>query len=304
MLVRLPSARLAACAASLLASLAACDSGRLDVPPSPDPLVGTWAVVETVAETSLTASQPQTVVDAGGTPEGTVTFSGAESGALRFFSVHADGAVLTSFDPALNVPDGVRYEVQLSASGLSSFYATQFSGSFAEYSVFQTTPAFTYADGRITVERLVLRGGGFVTVATGTLAFPRVALAAGQSTLVRTSARRVGADPSDPATSARFVFAADGAYRFERTLARGGVQTVRGTWTTGDGLLHLTPAGGAVQTLAYTIEAQALQFTGTPEPCSDAACLRRTEAEFGVRAGTLVAAEVQTTTVLTRTPYR
>lgn len=300
MLVRLPLARLAACAASLLASLAACDSGRPDASASPDPLVGTWALVETVAATSLMASESQTIVDEGGTPEGTVTFSGAESGALRFFSITTDGAVLTSYNPALNVPDGARYELQLSTSGPATFYATQSSGSFADYAVFRTAPAFTYADGRIAVERVVLQRGGFVTVAAGTLAFPRVALAAGQPTIARTSTLLVGDDPSDPAVSARFVFAADGAYRFEQTLAPGGVQTVRGTWTAGDGRLRLTPAGGPVQTLAYTIEAQALRLTGPPEPCPDAACLRRTEAEFGVRGGTLLSAEVQTTTVLSR----
>lgn len=288
---------LGACGLALLA-LPACDTGRPEVAPPTDALVGSWSLVETTAVTSLTASEAQTVVDRGGAPQGAIAFSGAATGTLRFFSVDADGqTVLTSYDPALNVPDGARYELQFTPSGAVYFYATQASGASTAYD--GSGPAPTAADGQIAVGRLVLRrsGGGQVVVAGGTLAFPRVPLAAGQRTPVRTATVAVGSDPSDPASAVRYVFAADGAFRSVRTFFSGQTETRRGTWAVDGGRLRLSVTGSADETFGYTIREGRLELAASPSACRDAGCLRAAEVEFGLRDGTLTALDVQTTRV-------
>ena len=121
-----------------------------------------------------------------------------------------------------------------------------------------------------------------------------------QPTLARTATRPAGSVPEDPAAALRVVFSAGGALREERTLFSGCVDVRTGTWAVDGGRLRLVLDGTPAGAFAYTVAEGRLRLAADPVPCPNTACLRATEADFGVRGGTLTAAEVQTTAVFGR----
>jgi len=304
--MRLFPTRLAVSALALL-SLAACDSGTTDEPSAdPDALVGSWSLLESTDETFLTVSEGQPLVDQGGVQTGSVAFSGAESGTLRYIaSVPSNGsteAVLVSYDPRQSTTDPVRYELRLSGtSGYTTLYAFRPNGSSSYYESFGSVPAYTYVNGRVTVRALTLQSfsGTSVSVAAGAIAFPVVQIPAGQRTLVRTTTVAFQEPPYDGIDALRYVFEDDGVYRAERDNFPNVTYSTEGTWeTSGDRLRLTVPAfdeGTAeTRTYRYAVSDSRLLLDVTAQDCrADAACLRNVEGSFGLRTGTVTGYSVE-----------
>ena len=302
------SLRLAALA---LLSLSACDSAEDETSPSPSALVGSWSLAEVTTESFVTVSEAQPLVDRNGPVTGSVTTSGAEAATFRFMRVEPQfgEAILTSYDPRLS-PPATRYELRMTTSGYSRLSVSRPDGSFTEYDSYGATPAYTYADGRLTVRPTTLQNyftGEAVTVAAGTLAYPVVQLSAGARTLVRSTTDPFDGTSGSGVLDVRYVFESDGGFRAERDFTPNVTRSVAGTWAVDGPRLRLSVAGEQpsetfTETFDYVISGGRLSLGVVADECrANVDCLRYVEQQYGLRAGTLTASAVEMTTVFAET---
>jgi hypothetical protein len=305
-------ARLAAAALSLLA-FSACDTGGTDEPGgNPDDLVGSWSLQETTTETFLTVNEAQQFVDRAGPQTGSVALTGAVTGALRHIVQVPDDyygdAILASHDPYGTTQPDTRYELRMSQSGQVMLTVQGANGNYSQYYFSGATPAFTYADGRLTVRAITLQdyygGATRVTVAAGSVSFSTVQFVANQRTRVRSTTVPFEGDPYG-GLDLRYVLEEDGDYRAERDFYPNVTQSVAGTWAAeGDRLrLSITEEGVTeTQTFRYAVEADRLQLSVTSDVCRTIAyCLTSAEQNFGLRPGSLTAYTEATSAVFAPT---
>ena len=270
--------------------LAACDSAG---PTDSDALVGTWALTGLREELRVTSRADQVLPDLTAEAEGAVDVAGAAPARLPFLAfvvASAEDRLAVFYEREPSAEDGdPGAQLFLYQSGFSddaSFFSGGTDGLAFSADVPEGAALFTSDGAAVTVPPLTLTsGGGLEVVAGGTLTFPEIALAAGESTPVP---RRPLFDLFED-EGITITFREDGT--FETRAA--GEDPTAGTWdATEDGEVTVRiREGGETETVrfAFRVEGGALTLTlsGPGGDGCDAPCRLDYEATLLAEPGSL-----------------